>query len=56
MERLQVKMVDLYYLHRISDIKIEEIAKAMGILIKEGLIRGWDFHMLILMLLLKLKI
>jgi aryl-alcohol dehydrogenase-like predicted oxidoreductase len=41
MERLQVKMVDLYYLHRISDIKIEEIAKAMGKLIKEGLIRGW---------------
>ena len=41
MERLQVKMIDLYYLHRISDIKIEEIAKAMGKLIKEGLIRGW---------------
>ena len=41
MERLQIKMVDLYYLHRISDIKIEEIAKAMGKLIKEGLIRGW---------------
>ena len=41
MERLQVKMVDLYYLHRISDVKIEEIAKAMGKLIQEGLIRGW---------------
>ena len=41
MERLQIKMVDLYYLHRISDVKIEEIAKAMGKLIKEGLIRGW---------------
>ena len=41
LQRLQVKMVDLYYLHRISDIPIEEIAKAMGRLIQEGLIRGW---------------
>ena len=41
MERLQVKMVDLYYLHRLSDVPLEEIAKAMGRLIKEGLIRGW---------------
>ena len=37
MERLQVKMVDLYYLHRLSDVPLEEIAKAMGQLIKEGL-------------------
>ncbi len=41
MERLQVKMVDLYYLHRLSVVPLEEIAKAMGQLIKEGLIRGW---------------
>ena len=41
MERLQVKMVDLYYLHRLSDVPLEEIAKAMGKLIREGLIRGW---------------
>ena len=41
MERLQVKMVDLYYLHRLSDVPLEEIAKVMGQLIKEGLIRGW---------------
>ena len=41
MKRLQVKMVDLYYLHRISDVPTEEIAKAMGKLINEGLIRGW---------------
>ena len=41
MERLQVKMVDLYYLHRLSAVPLEEIAKAMGQLIKEGLIRGW---------------
>ena len=41
MKRLQTNMVDLYYLHRISDVPIENIAKAMGRLIKEGLIRGW---------------
>jgi aryl-alcohol dehydrogenase-like predicted oxidoreductase len=41
MERLQVKIVDLYYLHRLSDVPLEEIAKAMGRLIQEGLIRGW---------------
>ena len=41
MEKLQVKMVDLYYLHRISVVKIEEISKEMRKLIKEGLIRGW---------------
>ena len=41
MKRLQVKIVDLYYLHRVSDIPIEQIARAMGRLIKEGLIRGW---------------
>jgi aryl-alcohol dehydrogenase-like predicted oxidoreductase len=41
MQRLQVKMVDLYYLHRLSDVPLEAIAKAMGKLIKEGLIRGW---------------
>ena len=31
MERLQVKMVDLYYLHRLSDVPLEEIAKAHNI-------------------------
>ena len=41
MQRLQVKMVDLYYLHRLSDVPLEDIAKAMGKLIEEGLIRGW---------------
>ena len=41
MQRLQVKMVDLYYLHRLSDVPLEDIARAMGKLIKEGLIRGW---------------
>jgi aryl-alcohol dehydrogenase-like predicted oxidoreductase len=41
MQRLQVKMVDLYYLHRLSDVPLEDIARAMGKLIQEGLIRGW---------------
>ena len=41
MQRLQVKMVDLYYLHRLSDVPLEDIARAMGRLIQEGLIRGW---------------
>ena len=41
MQRLQVKMVDLYYLHRLSDVPLEDIARDMGRLIQEGLIRGW---------------
>ena len=41
MERLQTNMVDLYYLHRLSDVPLEKIARAMGRLINEGLIRGW---------------
>ena len=41
MKRLQVNMVDLYYLHRLSDVPLEKIARAMGRLIQEGLIRGW---------------
>ena len=42
LERLQTKYVDLYYLHRVNrDVSLEEIAKAMGVFIKEGLIKGW---------------
>lgn len=42
MKRLQTDDVDLYYLHRISSrIPVENVAEAMGRLIKEGLIRGW---------------
>lgn len=42
MQRLRTDYVDLYYLHRITpEVSLEEIAKAMGELIKEGLIRGW---------------
>lgn len=41
MERLQTDYVDLYYLHRVSSVPIEEIAEVMGRLIDDGLIRGW---------------
>ncbi len=42
MNRLQTDMVDLYYLHRTSGgVRIEDIAEAMGLLIGDGLIRGW---------------
>ncbi|NBH85394.1 aldo/keto reductase [bacterium C-53] len=42
MERLQTDMVDLYYLHRTNGgVRIEEVAEAMGLLIEDGLIRGW---------------
>ena len=41
MDRLQTDMVDLYYLHRMSGVSIEEIAEAMGLLMEDGMIRGW---------------
>ncbi len=42
MERLQTDIIDLYYLHRTSGgVRIEDIAEAMGILIQDGMIRGW---------------
>ncbi len=41
MERLQTNMVDLYYLHRMGGVPVEDVAEAMGRLIDEGLIRGW---------------
>ena len=42
MDRLQTDMVDLYYLHRTNGgIRIEDVAEAMGLLIEDGLIRGW---------------
>ena len=41
MERLQTEWVDLYYLHRMGSVPVEEVAEAMGRLIDEGLIRGW---------------
>ena len=41
LDRLQTDYADLYYLHRMSSIPVEEVAEAMGRLIDEGLIRGW---------------
>lgn len=42
LERLQTDYADLYYLHRVNvEIPTEDVAAAMGQLIKDGLIRGW---------------
>ena len=41
MDRLRTDMIDLYYLHRQSNISVENIAEAMGRLIDDGMIRGW---------------
>lgn len=41
MDRLRTDRIDLYYLHRQSNIAVEHIAEAMGRLIDDGLIRGW---------------
>lgn len=42
LERLQTDYIDLYYLHRVNaKFPVEDVADAMGRLIKEGLIRGW---------------
>lgn len=41
MNRLQTDHVDLYYLHRMGSTSVEDVAKAMGRLIDEGLIAGW---------------
>ena len=42
LSRLQTDYADLYYLHRINpDIPVEDVAKVMGKLIQDGLIRGW---------------
>ncbi len=42
MQRLKTDWVDLYYLHRTSGgVSVETVAEAMGMLIEDGLIRGW---------------
>lgn len=42
MKRLGTDYVDLYYLHRVDEaVAVEEVAEAMGRLIREGLILGW---------------
>ncbi len=41
LERLQTDYVDIYYLHRTGSAPLDRIARAMGKLIEDGLIRGW---------------
>ncbi len=42
MDWLRTGTIDLYYLHRNSGgVSVEEVAEAMGLLIEDGLIRGW---------------
>ena len=41
LSRLRTDYVDLYYLHRMGGVAVEDVAEAMGRLIDEGLIRGW---------------
>ena len=42
MKRLQTDHIDLYYRHRVNPaVSLEEVAYAMGGLIKEGVIGGW---------------
>ena len=41
MDRLQTDYVDLYYLHRMGSVPVEDVAEAMGRLIDEGIIGGW---------------
>lgn len=42
LKRLGTDYIDLYYQHRVNkEIPVEEVAEAMGILIKEGKIRAW---------------
>lgn len=41
LDRLQTDYVDIYYLHRMSEVPVEKVAEAMGRLMEDGLIRGW---------------
>lgn len=42
LKRLRTNYVDLYYLHRITElVPVEDVASVMGKLIDEGLIKGW---------------
>ena len=42
LKRLRTEYVDLYYLHRITElVPVENVASVMGKLIDEGLIKGW---------------
>lgn len=42
LKRLRTDYIDLYYIHRSGGIDVEDAADAMGRLIDDGLIRGWD--------------
>lgn len=42
LKRLQTTYIDLYYLHRVNpNIPVEDVAKVMGQLIEEGVIKAW---------------
>lgn len=42
MKNLRTDYIDLYYLHRVNTaVPVEDVAEAMGQLIREGIIRGW---------------
>ena len=42
LRNLRTDYIDLYYLHRVNEaVPVEQVAGAMGRLIREGLIRGW---------------
>ena len=42
LKRLQTTYIDLYYLHRVNpNIAIDDVAKVMGQLIEEGIIKAW---------------
>ena len=41
LKRLQTNYIDLYILHAMDEEHLEEVARVMGLLIKEGKIRGW---------------
>ena len=41
LKRLQTNYIDIYILHAMDEQHLEEVAKVMGLLIKEGKIRCW---------------